>query len=145
MIDIFGFIMNSDFKSIGNDAQGTISLTIPDTFTLNPVTASDGSTYVETEFHEDLVIGKTNAPMIVQMNNSRNASFTTCASSITAECDNAESGTITGAAVLYRLNPTTIRLSCTFGLGEETVPINCTNGSQIITAKIRTFIDPFLQ
>lgn len=147
MTKIHNFIQHSGFKSIGNDAQATVILNIPDSFTMQ-VFGSGDSMYAEAEFHADVVVGKTNAPVIVQMNNSRQSEFTTPATSITVKADHliypdlGDAGELLTMASIYRLNPTTIRLTCSFAL-ESNEPINITGAAQTVTAKIRTFIDPF--
>ena len=134
------FIKNSDYKSVGNDAEATISLNIPASFTI--------PTWGETEFHTDIQVGKRNAPLITQMTNSRQPGFTTPAPCITVVASNSsmpsygQLGELWTSAILYRLNPTTIRLSCSFG-SQASETITCTNAAQTITAKIKTFLDPF--
>jgi hypothetical protein len=138
------FIKNTDFKSVGNDANTTITLNIPNSFSV----AANGTA----EWHTDVNIGTNNAPMMVQMIDSLLSSFTTPSPCISVKSTGAnmtyqgtyyDLGEQWWSAYIYRLNATTVRLESVF-TSQYPATVNVTGAAQTITAKIKTFLDPFV-
>lgn len=142
-INLSRFIKNTDFKGLGNDNEATITLTIPSSFTIPA-----GNSI--TRFYTDVQVGSRNCPITARINNSRNASFWSPATAITVKADNSSMpsygslGPRYSSANIYRINATTLRLEAVFATSGEPQTVTCTGASQTVTAKIRTFKDPFL-
>ncbi len=143
------FNTHSGYKSIGNDDKKTITLNIPASFTM-PIVTVAGVSYAERVFSSDLVLGTRNAPIIVNMTNSRRPGTVVAAPGIVVAADNANMpgfgnvGPVHSVATIERINPTTIRLTCSFALG-STAAVSVSGAAQTVIANIATFTDPFLQ
>ncbi len=143
MTKLHKFIIHSDFKMLANDGEGTMSLTIPNSFSI-----SAGG---HKEFFVDKVIGQRNAPIMAKMSSSKTSSFVAPATSLiikVTETITIGGQTITSpvnnAVYIYRLNPTTLRMKIYFDNRQAPSTKTISNAGQTITARIRTFRDPFI-
>lgn len=133
------FKINFDFTAPANDAKDTISLTIPDTFTV----PAGG----EREFTAEFELGTRNAPMTHKMWTSKNPDIKAPVACLSIRCKATWPGEggvlvdIYSSVIVSRSSPTTIRMSATF-VNDRSEIMTCSNAVQTVYDRIRTFIDP---
>lgn len=139
------FIQHSDYKALGNDAEGEVRLEIPDTFSI----PANGGRVV---FSSKLDIGTKNAPIICKMSSSKRSGYMSPGMSLVVFADKGEMdveefhyivGIIIGSVIIRRINNKTVVLECHFNAGIMPSDVFVSGARQTITAKIRTFISPF--
>ena len=139
------FIQHSDYKALGNDAEGEVSLEIPDTFSI----PANGGRVV---FSSKLDIGTKNAPIICKISSSKRSGYISPSSLLIVFADRSEidykgnhsdMGIVSGLVLIRRVNNKTISLECHFNAEMTPAEVFVSGARQTITAKIRTFTSPF--
>lgn len=131
------FQLTTDFATLKNDAQGQVSLALP-----NGASWGAGATGT---FEAFLDIGSINAPMRVQMKSDRYGDNWCPGTSLQSQVTFNVGGSVYDDYVvinLERVSPTRVRLYC---LIPNFSPFTMTivGATQTITASINTFLSPF--
>jgi hypothetical protein len=133
------FIFNSDYATLANDAEGTISITTSTGQVITP-----GSEYT---FSSTITLGSRNAPTRSEMNTSAfptiwipTESLDLLITVLYAIDGNTYDANTT--ANIYRSSPTEITMAITV-TNPFAFDITINGGVQLVTANVSTFLSPF--
>ncbi|MDR1032715.1 MAG: hypothetical protein LBL84_01735 [Candidatus Nomurabacteria bacterium] len=128
------FILNTDYASLANDAATMLSITIP-------TGVSIPYDQIVELASQTVQLGSTNAPIRVALSSSSNTGVITPCRSITVFVTTNLSSFDPVGVVVQRIGGNQVRLVAVSSMGPART---ITGGSQTITARISTFLSPFV-
>jgi len=136
------FILTSDFATLKNDSNVTVSVTVPSSVVI-PGSVTAVGQYVE--YHQDSTSGKQGAISRIQISSSGDSNRIYPARTVSWE----RLGTVGGVggfsysvfAFTYRVNPTTVRCMA-YIMNPYSTPLTTAAG-ETITFYVATFLPPF--
>lgn len=135
MVKIGNFTVHSDFPSLANDGNQTMTLTIPNGW----AAGYPGHSYI----NADYTVGSVNSSIRAKITVDGTNWYVGTTASWTQDVNYTGIGADTAPffVSVYRISPTVIRLQAgVYNIGGATMT---TTGARTITAQVSTFITPF--